>query len=69
MISYQIKQKIIDNTDIVEVISEYITLQKKGNSYKGICPFHADHDPSMSVSSEKKVFNCFICGAKGTVIK
>lgn len=68
MISYQIKQKIIDNTDIVEVISEYITLQKKGNSYKGICPFHADHDPSMSVSSEKKVFNCFSCGAKGTVI-
>lgn len=68
MISYQIKQKIIDNTDIVEVVSEYITLQKKGNSYKGICPFHADHDPSMSVSNEKKVFNCFSCGAKGTVI-
>ena len=68
MISYQIKQKIIDNTDIVEVIKEYIPLQKKGNSFKGLCPFHADNNPSMSVSKEKKVYNCFSCGEKGTVI-
>jgi len=68
MISYQIKQKIIDNTDIVEVIKEYVPLQKKGNSYKGLCPFHADNNPSMSVSKEKKVYNCFSCGEKGTVI-
>ena len=41
----------------LEVIKEYVPLQKKGNSYKGLCPFHADNNPSMSVSKEKKVYN------------
>ena len=63
-----LSQKIIDNTDIVEIISEYITLEKKGNDFKGICPFHNDSNPSLSVSPQKKVFKCFSCNAAGNVI-
>lgn len=69
MISRAIKQKVIDETNIVEVVNEYVPLIKKGNSYLGLCPFHNDSNPSMSVNNDKKVFNCFSCGAKGTVIR
>ncbi|MCI6014567.1 MAG: DNA primase [Coprobacillus sp.] len=61
-------QKVIDNSDIVEVIGEYINLEKKGNDYKGLCPFHNDSNPSLSVSPQKKVFKCFSCNAAGNVI-
>lgn len=61
-------QKVIDNSDIVEVIGEYINLKKKGNDYKGLCPFHNDSNPSLSVSPQKKVFKCFSCNAAGNVI-
>ena len=68
MISYAIKKRIVDETNIVEVVGEYVKLHKKGNSHFGLCPFHNDNNPSMSVSNKVKMFNCFSCGAKGNVI-
>lgn len=61
-------QKVVDSADIVSIIGEYITLEKKGNDYKGLCPFHNDSDPSLSVSPQKKVYKCFSCNNAGNVI-
>ena len=61
-------KKIREANDIVEVISEYLPLTKKGKNYFGICPFHDDTNPSMSVSSDKQIYKCFSCGASGNVI-
>ncbi len=55
------------NADIVNVISSYIPLTQKGRNYLGVCPFHDDHSPSMSVSSDKQIYKCFACGATGNV--
>ncbi|MDJ1645757.1 DNA primase [Mycoplasma sp. M5725] len=55
--------------DIVEVISDYLTLDKKGNSYKAICPFHEDTSPSFSIEPKKQIYKCFACGAGGDVVK
>ncbi len=55
------------NADIVQVISGYIPLTLKGRNYFGVCPFHDDHSPSMSVSKEKQLYRCFSCGAGGNV--
>lgn len=55
------------NTNIVDIISSYIPLTQKGKNYFGVCPFHDDHSPSMSVSSSKQIFKCFSCGAVGNV--
>ena len=63
----QIKE-IRNSVDIVDVISEYIPLTAKGKNFFGVCPFHADHSPSMSVSKEKQIYTCFSCGASGNVI-
>ena len=49
--------------DIVEIISEYVVLRKKGKDYSGLCPFHNEKSPSFSVSQEKQVYHCFGCGA------
>ncbi len=54
--------------DIVDVISGYVKLQKKGSSYFGLCPFHNEKSPSFSVSRQKQMFYCFGCGAGGNVI-
>jgi len=59
--------EIRNNLDIVDVISNYIPLVSKGKNYFGVCPFHDDHSPSMSVSSEKQIYTCFSCGATGNV--
>lgn len=53
--------------DIVDVISSYVKLQKKGSSYFGLCPFHNEKSPSFSVSRQKQMFYCFGCGAGGNV--
>lgn len=53
--------------DIVEVISSYVKLQKKGSSYFGLCPFHNEKSPSFSVSGQKQMYYCFGCGAGGNV--
>ena len=68
MIPYSTTKQVVDANNIVEVVSEYVKLKKKGSSYFGLCPFHDDKNPSMSVNAEKKVFNCFSCSTKGNVI-
>lgn len=55
------------NANIVDIIGSYIPLTQKGKNYMGVCPFHDDHSPSMSVSSDKQIFKCFSCGAAGNV--
>ncbi len=56
-------------SNIVEVISDFVSLRKTGTSYKGLCPFHDDRTPSFSVSPVKGVYKCFSCGAAGNVVK
>ena len=53
--------------NIVDVISSYIPLTKRGRNYFGLCPFHDDHTPSLSVSPEKQIYKCFVCGESGNV--
>lgn len=66
-----IEQKIIDEirekADIVQIISRYIEVIKKGNSYVAVCPFHNDTNPSMQISESKQIFKCFACGKGGNV--
>jgi len=59
--------KIRKSSNIVDVIGTYINLEPKGKNYFGVCPFHDDHSPSMSVSPEKQIYTCFVCGASGNV--
>lgn len=61
--------EIRNSVDIVDVISNYIPLTAKGKNYFGVCPFHDDHSPSMSVSKDKQIYTCFSCGATGNVYK
>lgn len=61
--------EIIQKVNIVEVVGDYVQLEKKGRNYVGLCPFHADNNPSMSVSEEKHIYKCFSCGAGGNAIK
>lgn len=60
--------KLLDNLKIEEVVGEFIELKKVGSSYKGLCPFHADTNPSFSVNTEKKICKCFVCGSGGNAI-
>ena len=62
-------QEVKDKADIVDVISEHIVLKKKGKEFVGICPFHDDSKPSMTVSPAKQFYYCFSCGAGGNSIK
>ena len=59
--------KIRSNANIVDIISSYLNLEPKGKNYFGLCPFHDDNSPSMSVSPEKQIFTCFVCGVSGNV--
>ena len=59
--------KVRSNSEIVETISQYLPLTKRGKNFWGLCPFHDDSNPSMSVSSERQIFKCFVCGAGGKV--
>lgn len=61
--------RIFDASDIVEVISDFINITKKGADYKGVCPFHDDKNPSMSVSPSRGIYKCFSCGAGGNALK
>lgn len=60
--------EIIEKNDIVDVISEYMTLKRSGSNYMALCPFHSEKTPSFSVSPSKQIFNCFGCGVGGNVI-
>src|SRR4030042_4988638 len=55
--------------DIVDVMSEHVSLKRKGREMVGLCPFHEDHRPSMNVNPHKQIFKCFSCGAGGDVFK
>ena len=59
--------EIRNSVNIVDVIKEYVPLTSKGKNFFGVCPFHEDHAPSMSVSSDKQIYRCFSCGAAGNV--
>ncbi|MCR4685919.1 MAG: DNA primase [Lachnospiraceae bacterium] len=65
----EIVEEVRARNDIVEVISSYIHLQKKGSNYFGICPFHNEKTPSFSVSPRKQIYYCFGCGSGGNVFR
>lgn len=69
MLDNSVINDIRNAVDIVEIISSYLPLTAKGKNYFGVCPFHDDHSPSMSVSKEKQIYTCFSCGATGNVFK
>ena len=60
-----IKRKV----DIVDIIGDYLPLVKKGKNYWAVCPFHDDHSPSMSISSDRQMYKCFTCGEGGDVFR
>ena len=63
----EIVEEVRMKNDIVDVISGYVKIQKKGASYFGLCPFHNEKSPSFSVSGAKQMYYCFGCGAGGNV--
>lgn len=68
MIDQSIIEDILKHADIVDVISSYINVIKKGRNYVAVCPFHDDKNPSMMISKEKQIFKCFVCGTGGNAI-
>ena len=65
--SEELIEEIRSRNDIVDVVSGYVRLQKKGSSHWGLCPFHNEKSPSFSVNGERQMFHCFGCGAGGNV--
>src|SRR4030043_1039930 len=59
--------EIRERADILEVISDFVSLKKAGKNYLGLCPFHSERTPSFTVNEEKGIFHCFGCGAGGNV--
>lgn len=62
-------QQVKEATNIVDVISSFLSLQRKGSGFVGICPFHDDRHPSMRVNPSKQTYKCFVCGAGGDVFE
>ena len=69
MIETEVINSIRNSIDIVDIVSGYMPLIPKGKNYFGVCPFHDDKNPSMSVSKDKQIYTCFSCGATGNVFK
>ena len=73
MVNARLHPRTIDavkeRADIVDVVGEHVVLKKKGREFVGICPFHDDSKPSMTVSPQKQFYYCFSCGAGGNSIK
>lgn len=67
-ISEEIIERVKQENDIVDVISESVRLKRSGRSYMGLCPFHNDKSPSFSVSQDKQIYKCFSCGEAGNVL-
>lgn len=67
MDNINIINEIRKKCDIVDIVSSYLPLTQKGKNFFGVCPFHDDSNPSMSVSREKQIYRCFSCGASGNV--
>jgi len=59
--------EIRKQADIADIIQRYIPLVKKGKNFAAVCPFHDDHDPSLSISIDKQIYKCFVCGEGGNV--
>ncbi|QSZ27813.1 DNA primase [Aceticella autotrophica] len=66
--SKDVIDKVIEENDIIDIISQYVELKKSGKDYKGLCPFHHEKTPSFNVSQEKQLYHCFGCHASGNVI-
>lgn len=60
--------QVVQDVDIIEIISEFVSLAKAGESFKGLCPFHSEKTPSFTVSPQKQLFYCFGCGSGGDII-
>ncbi|MSN96236.1 DNA primase [Campylobacter sp. FMV-PI01] len=69
MITQQSIERLLEQTDIVDVVSHYVNLKRSGQNFVGLCPFHDDKNPSMSVNSQLNIFHCFSCKAGGNAIK
>ena len=69
VIPREVIEEIKEKVDIVEVVSEYVNLTRVGSSYRALCPFHAETNPSFYVHPGLKIYHCFGCGASGDVIK
>lgn len=67
-VSEEILEKIKEQNDIVDVISESVRLKRSGRNFSGLCPFHNEKTPSFSVSQDKQIYKCFGCGESGNVI-
>ena len=67
MIPEETVNKVRQETNIVDVVSQYVQLKKKGKNLFGFCPFHEERTPSFSVTEEKQIFHCFSCGRGGNV--
>lgn len=63
----QLSQRVKEANDIVDVVGEYLTLTKRGRIFKGLCPFHDDHHPSLDVDPDRQYFRCWACGKHGDV--
>lgn len=68
MIPQETVQKVLDTADVIEVVSEFVSLHKAGTNYKGLCPFHNEKTPSFVVSPAKQIYKCFGCGESGTPV-
>lgn len=66
--SDEIIEDIINSNNIVDVVSQYVTLKRSGRNFLGLCPFHKEKTPSFSVSPDKQIFHCFGCGVGGNVV-
>ena len=60
MISQEQIEEVIEKTDIVALVSQYVSLEKAGSGYKGLCPFHNEKTPSFMVSPSKKIAKCMV---------
>ena len=68
MIERSIIQRVLDTTDIVDVVKEFVTLHRAGVNYKGLCPFHNEKTPSFVVSPAKQICKCYGCGKGGNAV-
>lgn len=69
MLPKELLEVIQKKADIAQVISSYIAVTKKGKNFVALCPFHNDKNPSLTISSEKQIFKCFVCGQGGSVFQ
>lgn len=68
LIPEDVIEKVRESNDIIDVISEFVPLKRRGKNYVGLCPFHKEKTPSFSVQQDKQIYHCFGCGEGGNVI-